>query len=106
MKLAHEAGARVRAFDPVADRTGAEAIERLGFEAEIVGDMYDCLDGADALVVSTDWDEFKHPDFGRIAERLGDPVIFDGRNLYKREQMRELGFDHYSVGRPSEVRAV
>lgn len=106
MKMAGDAGATVRAFDPVAGETGAEAIERMGFETEIVEDMYGCLDGADALVVSTDWDEFKHPDFGRIAERLREPVLFDGRNLYRREQMRELGFDYYSVGRPSEVRAV
>jgi len=106
MKMTADAGAAVRAFDPVAAGTGAEAIERMGFQAEIAGDMYDCLDGADALVVCTDWDEFKNPAFDRIAERLSDRVIFDGRNLYKREQMRELGFDYYSVGRPSEVRAV
>ena len=98
--------ATVRAFDPVAAETGAESIKRMGFQAEIASDMYDCLDGADALVVCTDWDEFKNPAFDRLAERLNDQVIFDGRNLYKRQHMRELGFDYYSVGRPSEVRAV
>jgi len=103
MQLAHKAGAKIRAFDPVAHETGAEALKALGVPVEIVRDEYECADGADGLVVSTDWDEFKSPDWGKLAERLKEKTIFDGRNLYKRRQLRELGFSLHSVGRPSVV---
>ena len=62
--------------------------------------MYETLEGCDALVVCTEWSEFRHPDFNEIAARLASKVIFDGRNIYKRRQMGELGFTYYSVGRP------
>ncbi|MEO1009296.1 MAG: UDP-glucose/GDP-mannose dehydrogenase family protein [Planctomycetota bacterium] len=101
MRLAHERGASIRAYDSVADKTGRQALDAMGVPAEIVGDMYDCLAGCDGVVVSTDWDEFKAPDFKRMLGRLAEPTIFDGRNLYKRDQMAQLGFNHYSVGRPS-----
>ncbi|MEL6739901.1 MAG: UDP binding domain-containing protein, partial [Planctomycetota bacterium] len=54
---------------------------------------------ADALVISTDWDEFKSPDFAKLAEVMAGKAIFDGRNLYRRQQLGELGFHYYSVGR-------
>jgi UDPglucose 6-dehydrogenase len=57
------------------------------------------LGGADALIICTDWDEFKQPDFGQMKQYLAHPVIFDGRNLYQPEHMREAGFTYYSVGR-------
>jgi UDPglucose 6-dehydrogenase len=94
-------GAKVRAFDPVANEN---AVQELGPSVKICEDMYECLQGADALVVCTDWDEFKSPDFDRIAKSMNRKVIFDGRNLYRQAQMAQLGFAYYSVGRAA-VRA-
>ena len=103
MKMAHDAGATVRAFDPVADKTGRQSLDEMGVPAVIAKDAYECLTGCDGVVVSTDWDEFKSPDFARMGALLSEKTIFDGRNLYKRAQMADLGFNHYSVGRPSVV---
>jgi UDPglucose 6-dehydrogenase len=89
-------GAVCVAFDPVAN---ANARAELGPAAEIVEDMYEAVRGADALIVSTDWDEFKSPDFARVKVLMRTPVVFDGRNLYRPSAMRTLGFTHYSVGR-------
>ena len=60
---------------------------------------YDALKGADALAVITEWSEFREPDFQRMRKLLKTPVIFDGRNIYQPEQMKELGFAYKSVGR-------
>jgi UDPglucose 6-dehydrogenase len=60
----------------------------------------DCLDGADALVVITEWTQFRSPDFDDIKKRLKNPVVFDGRNVYDPAAMRSNGMIHYSVGRP------
>jgi UDPglucose 6-dehydrogenase len=68
-------------------------------------DMYAALDGADALVICTEWNEFRSPNFGDIRRRLKHPVIFDGRNLYKLEQMERAGFEYHSVGRPTAGKA-
>ncbi len=96
MLQARAAGARVRGFDPVA----AENVERENPGAfEISDGLYETLRGAHALVISTDWDEFKTPDFQKIKAMLSSPVIFDGRNLYKRDQMDRMGFVYHSVGR-------
>lgn len=101
MKLAHEAGAKVRAYDSVAHETGKQSLDELGVPAEIVRDMYECAQDCDALIISTDWAEFKNPDFARLTEALNNKVVFDGRNLYRRSQMDEHGYTYYSVGRPS-----
>ena len=61
----------------------------------------DCLDRADALVVITEWTQFRSPDFDDIKRRLKQPVIFDGRNVYEPADMQSLGITHYSVGRPA-----
>ena len=89
-------GATVKAFDPVA---ADNAAKELGPAARVVPDMYEAASGADALVVCTDWDEFKSPDWDRLGKTLKARVIFDGRNLYRPQQMREMGFTYYSVGR-------
>jgi UDPglucose 6-dehydrogenase len=89
-------GAKALAFDPVASETGAK---ELGPGPVIVKDMYDAAAGAEALVICTDWDEFKSPDFGKLKKVMAKPVIFDGRNLYRRQQVQEAGFTYYSVGR-------
>jgi UDPglucose 6-dehydrogenase len=64
---------------------------------------YEAVDGADALLVITEWNEFRRPDFDRIRRLLKEPVIFDGRNLWEPKTMRELGFTYFPIGRPSVV---
>ncbi len=91
-------GASCVAFDPVANEN---ARAELGPAATIVDDMYDALKDADALVVSTDWDEFKSPDYAKMKSLMKSPVIFDGRNLYRVTTMKENGFTYHSVGRAS-----
>ena len=97
MKRALAAGASVRAFDPVALENLAGDLP----EATRVEDMYEVLDGADALVVCTEWNEFRTPDFSEMSRRLKAPMVFDGRNLYRRQAMADLGFVYLSVGRPA-----
>ena len=102
-----ERGATVRAYDPVAlaesRRVFAldlankpQQLERLHF----VEAQKDALPGADALVIVTEWKEFKSPDFAHLKSELKMPVIFDGRNLYEPEAMAELGIDYFAIGRP------
>ena len=62
--------------------------------------MYEALKGADCLVIATEWGEFRTPDFDKMAAMLREPVIFDGRNVYDVEQMKALGFQYASIGRP------
>jgi UDPglucose 6-dehydrogenase len=90
------AGARVRAFDPEAT---AEARKIFGERIEYAQRNYDALSGASALLILTEWNEFRRPDFARIKEMLKYPVIFDGRNIYDPAELRKLGFDYYSIGR-------
>ncbi|MDB4876298.1 MAG: nucleotide sugar dehydrogenase [Gemmatimonadetes bacterium] len=90
------AGARVAAHDPVAME---EAERRLGATVRFATSSYDALVGADALVVVTDWNEYRHPDFTRIKATLRRPIVIDGRNLYSLERMAELGFTYHSMGR-------
>jgi UDPglucose 6-dehydrogenase len=90
------AGADVVAHDPVAMH---EAKRRLGDRITFAENGYDAIDGADALVVVTDWNEYRHPDFGRIHRLLRTPVVVDGRNLYDARKMRALGFAYDSIGR-------
>lgn len=89
-------GAKVRGFDRVAARNTRA---QLGDKIQIIDDMYECLSGADALVISTDWDEFKNPDFDVMKKMLRQPIIFDGRNLYQRKHLEDRGFTYISVGR-------
>ncbi len=100
MRKALSYGAKVKAFDPVANEN---ARRDLGPAYEILDDMYAVADGADALIVATDWDDFKSPDFARVAKSMKSRVIFDGRNLYRPQQMKDLGFSHYSVGRAPAI---
>ena len=94
-----DAGASVCAHDPVAIH---EARRRLGDTVEFAESNYEALRGADALVVVTDWNEYRHPDFERMKDLLRQPTVIDGRNLYDPERMRSLGFRYYSIGRTQE----
>ena len=91
-----EAGAHVVAHDPVAMH---ETERRIGKTIEYAESSYEALEGADALVVVTDWNEYRHPDFNRIKAALKTPVIVDGRNLYDARKMRAMGFMYESIGR-------
>ena len=91
-----ERGARIVAHDPVA--IGA-ARRILGGAIEYREHNYDALEGADALIIHTEWHPYRHPDFARMRELLKRPVILDGRNLYSPRAMRAHGFEYYSVGR-------
>jgi UDPglucose 6-dehydrogenase len=90
------AGASVVAHDPAAMH---EAKRRLGQRIDFADGNYEALGGADALVVVTDWNEYRHPDFARIRGTLKRPVVIDGRNLYDPQKMRSLGFTYDSIGR-------
>jgi len=76
-----------------------ETQRRLGDRIEYADSNYDALAGADALVIVTDWNEYRHPDFGRIKQALKAPVLVDGRNLYDWRKMHGLGFRYASIGR-------
>lgn len=90
-------GAKVRASDPKA----LEHLERVyGGRLDYCPDGYEAVKGADALIICTEWNEYRSPDFERIKNGLKQPVIFDGRNLYNCEEMRRRGFVYYSIGRP------
>ncbi len=90
------AGAVISAYDPEAIETTKAAI---GDAIIYCSHQYQALENADALIIVTEWNEFRTPDFGRIKSLLSEPVIFDGRNLYDLEKMKENNFIYYSVGR-------
>ncbi|MCS7085683.1 MAG: nucleotide sugar dehydrogenase, partial [Bacteroidia bacterium] len=93
------AGASVSAFDPEAMRQVQKYHPHLPIR--YAADAYDALSGADALVIVTEWGEFRNPDFERIKSALKQSVVFDGRNVYELETMRKHGFDYLSIGRPA-----
>ncbi|MEO8624180.1 MAG: UDP-glucose/GDP-mannose dehydrogenase family protein [bacterium] len=90
------AGAEVVAHDPVAMH---ETERRIGKTITYAESNYEALEGADALIVVTDWNEYRHPDFERIKTTLRSPIVVDGRNLYDAQKMRALGFTYSSIGR-------
>ena len=92
-----EKGAEVAAFDPEAIETTRRVF---GDTIDYGDNKYDVLSDADALVICTEWHEFRRPDLADVRDRLARPLIFDGRNLYEPERMAEMGFDYYSIGRP------
>jgi UDPglucose 6-dehydrogenase len=90
-------GAQVAVFDPEA-RDVAKRI--FGKRIEYAAGAYEAVKGADALLVVTEWNEFREPDFAKIKRLMRQPVIFDGRNIFDPAQLRELGFTYSSIGRP------
>jgi UDPglucose 6-dehydrogenase len=91
-------GARVRAYDPVATHE-AKKVLAANAQVEFVADMYDAVDGADGLLLVTEWKAFRAPDFERIRSLLKSPLILDGRNQYNAADLKELGFDYEGIGR-------
>jgi UDPglucose 6-dehydrogenase len=97
-----KAGARVRAYDPVA---ATEARRIYGNQPELIlcKNAYEAAEGADALAIVTEWQEFRSPDFDRLKQILKAPVIFDGRNLYDPGMVSRFGFTYYAIGRGTRL---
>ncbi|MEK7557312.1 MAG: UDP-glucose/GDP-mannose dehydrogenase family protein [Patescibacteria group bacterium] len=89
-------GATMNAYDPQASQTAKAA---LGDKVNYKKSMYETLKGADALVIITDWDEFKNPDWSKVSSLLKSPIIIDGRNMFEPRDMEKSGFVYHSVGR-------
>ena len=102
MEALWAAGAKVRAYDPVANE---EAGRIYGQRADLalVDSSMEALRGADALAIVTEWQEFRSPDFDTIKAELADPVIFDGRNLYDPGFVKRFGLKYYAIGRGDSV---
>jgi len=91
-----DCGMKIRAYDPEA---ASAAMAALNNGIETFRNGYDALDNADALVIFTDWQEFRNPDFELIVSKLKTPVVFDGRNLYEPTMMKKAGIEYHSIGR-------
>jgi len=93
------AGAKVRAYDPVANEEAQRIYGERGEDLTLVANSMDALQGADALAIVTEWQEFRSPDFDVIKSELAHPVIFDGRNLYDPGFVKRFGLKYYAIGR-------
>ncbi|MAM86849.1 UDP-glucose dehydrogenase family protein [Allohahella sp. A8] len=102
MELLWEAGAKVKAYDPEAMKE-TQRIYADQDNLDLCGTKEQCLKGADALLICTEWKEFRSPEFAVIKNSLSRPAIFDGRNLYDPERMARKGFDYYAMGRGLSV---
>jgi UDPglucose 6-dehydrogenase len=96
LPVLHEAGATIRAFDP----EGREEAKKLMPELSYFDDAYAAMEGADALVLVTEWNEFRALDLGRVRSLLRRPLVIDLRNIYKPAEMTKAGLIYHSIGRP------
>ena len=96
IRLLRDAGCTVRVFDPIAMD---ECRRRVGDDVEYAKDMYDALLGADALLLLTEWKQFRMPSWGVVKAAMKQPVIIDGRNIYDPAEMAEWGFEYSCIGR-------
>ncbi len=99
MESLWSAGANLKAYDPVAMQE-ARKIYPDQKQLSLMGTAMDALEGADALVINTEWREFRSPDWPRVSATLSNPVIFDGRNIYEPDILRDQGLRYYAIGRP------
>ncbi|MCB2153739.1 UDP-glucose/GDP-mannose dehydrogenase family protein [bacterium] len=101
----HKDGAKIVTYDPIAmEKAKEEAQPPLPADIEYVDNAYAAAEGADALVIMTEWNEFKLLNLERIRDTMKRPLIFDGRNIHSLERMKRLGFDYVSIGRPTSLR--
>jgi UDPglucose 6-dehydrogenase len=91
-----EEGAKIRAYDPVAEESFQQTYK---LPIDYSQSMYECLEEADALILITEWHQFRRPDFARMKQTLSHPIIFDGRNQYEPEYVQARGFTYISIGR-------
>ncbi|MGL5769802.1 MAG: UDP binding domain-containing protein, partial [Plesiomonas shigelloides] len=99
-----QAGAKVQAYDPEAMEE-TQRIYGLRDDLLLLGTKDAALNNADALIICTEWQNFRAPDFDLLKDKLRHPVIFDGRNLYEPERMQKRGFTYYAIGRGASVQA-
>lgn len=102
IKTLVEAGAKVQAFDPIAHETAPKAFAYEKIDTKnlrLVDSAYAALEGADALALVTEWNEFRNPDFDKMKSLLKTSVIFDGRNIWKPDSLKKRGFQYYGIGR-------
>lgn len=98
-RMLEAAGAKVRGYDPVANEVASRLLPKM----ELADNAYELAEGCDAMVVVTEWNEFKHLDLARIRDLMQGNVVIDGRNIYQPEQMTELGFHYRGIGRGYET---
>lgn len=96
-ELVHK-GAKCKVYDPIAFEEAKWRLAEVNHGVEYCANEYDAIKGADALVIVTEWNQFRSLDLNRVKATLSQPVIFDLRNIYKRARMEELGFTYYGVG--------
>ena len=92
-------GATIIAFDPQAIKEAQQVFKSYADHIQYVGDMMEAVNDADALVLITDWQQFRQPDFSDMKTRMHQLVVFDGRNQYEFEEMKQYGFEYYCIGR-------
>jgi UDPglucose 6-dehydrogenase len=90
-----QAGGKVKAYDPIAM---PETRHSIGDIIEYSKTEYEALENVDALLIVTEWTDFRAPNFEKIKKTLNNPIIFDGRNIYDTKELNELGFEHYGIG--------
>ena len=95
----HQAGAKVRFHDPEAADNFEKLMVQMNIPVDQFENKYDALNGADGLLIITEWKQYRAPDFEEIKSRLKTPIIFDGRNLYNTKKVLEMGFTYYAIGK-------
>ena len=91
-------GAKVKAYDPKAENEAKSHYLKGNDSVEYMSNKYDTLDGSEAMILVTEWKEFRAPDFAEMQKRLNNNVIFDGRNQYNREKLQESGWEYFEIG--------
>jgi len=101
IKILSKKGANIRAYDPQANENACNYFNELisNGSLEIVSNQYYAVEGVHGLIIMTEWDSFRNPNFSRLAESMKELVVFDGRNLYERKEIAEFGFEYHSIGR-------
>ncbi|MBB3189452.1 UDP-glucose 6-dehydrogenase [Halomonas cerina] len=106
MEALWNAGARVQAYDPEAMRECRRLYDGERDDLVLVADRVQAVKGADALVICTEWKEFRSVDFAWLKEQLAIPVVIDGRNLYEPATLKQAGLLYYAVGRGDSLRLI
>lgn len=96
IRLLSEAGCKIRVYDPIAMD---ECKRRVGDAVTYCHDMYDAIEGSEALLLLTEWKQFRLPDWQKVKDRMKRPLLIDGRNIFDAQEMKELGFDYHCIGR-------
>ena len=96
IRLLSESGCKRRVYDPIAME---ECRRRVGDAVTYCRDMYDAVEGSEALLLLTEWKQFRLPDWQKVKDQMKRPLLIDGRNILDAQEMKELGFDYHCIGR-------